>query len=69
VRILVFEEIKDNEAGFFGKLSVKDILKKKHENVKILLERVKRFNCWVEASVEIAQNGYLILRDTEMNEY
>ena len=33
------------------------------------LKNLVKFNVWLEAAVEITENGYFVIRDTQINEY
>lgn len=71
VRILVCDAYEKKNTGFFRGIKPEDILKKKEvqEKVKDTLKNLLKFNVWVEAAIEITENGYFVIRDTEVNEY
>ncbi len=39
------------------------------EKVQSALRNISKFNVWLEAAVEITENGYFVVRQTELNTY
>lgn len=58
-------------SGFFRGVKPEDLLKKKDamEKVKDVINNLTKYNVWVEAAVEVLENGYLAIKDTQVNEY
>lgn len=67
VRVLICD---DKEELFKG-ISAENILKKKdaQDKMKEILKNLLKFNVWVEAGIEINENNYLILRDTQIKQF
>ena len=70
MRVLLCENNKKG-SGFFAGVQPEDLLKKAdaQKMVKAVLDNLLKFNVWVEAAVEANEDGYLVIKDTRINEY
>ena len=70
VRMVLCEE-ETKGAGFFRGIKPEDLLKKKdaQEKIKGALSNLLKFNVWLEAGVEITDEGFFLVKATELNEY
>ena len=71
VRVVVADTLPEKVASFFPGISCEDMVTKKDakEKVQSALRNITKFNVWLEAAVEITENGYFVVRQTELNTY
>ena len=66
-RVLVCE----TGPGLLRGIKPEDIIKKRdvQDKVKEVMSNLCKFNVWMEAAVEVNEEGYLVINHTEINEY
>ena len=60
VRVLV-------DGGFMPGLKPEEVVKGKKDVAGEVLKNLAKFNVWVEGAIEVNENGYLVLKDTQLN--
>lgn len=60
--------------GLFKNLTGDDLKtalkgKKQQSIIQDTLKNLLKFNVWMEAAIEVLENGLLVIRDTQINEY
>ena len=70
VRVILCESYEKGQ-GFFRGIKPEDLLKKKdvQERVAGAIDNLLKFNVWLEAAIEITDEGYLLMSSTQLNEY
>eukprot|EP00347_Sterkiella_histriomuscorum_P003620 403363589 len=70
VRVVVNDSSAKGQ-GLFKSISAEDLYKKKEaqDQVKSTLVNLLKFNVWLDTAVEISDAGYLVLTETQINEY
>ena len=71
VRVVVAEPSDDKAASFFPGITCENLVNKKEarEKVQVALRNMSKFNVWLEAAIEITENGYFVIKQTQLNAY
>jgi hypothetical protein len=71
VRMILCDTVADKGTGFFRGIKPEDVLKKRDafEKVKQTIDNLVKFNVWMETLVSVTDNGYFVIKDTQVNEY
>lgn len=69
--MILCDSVTEKGSGFFRGIKPEDALKKKeaYEKIKLCIENLVKFNVWMETLVSISDNGYFIIKDTEVKEF